>query len=192
METSGTDNTYLYMAIVLGEGEINGITEIRIDDKTVTFASSLADNTAVEVNSSDGNFYKDSENEEYLDYLYQITNGSSFLTKKFIEFNFYEINDHFKALLNNKNKIKSNTASHYIDYLQKFKNIEQVIPVFFNYLQLLISDEIKKLCYKNENKLVIRLLNVYTVIESINKNNMKLNLDFENIVISLFHKLKYE
>ena len=33
------------------------------------------------------NFYKDSENEEYLNYLYQITNGSSFLTKKFIEFN---------------------------------------------------------------------------------------------------------
>ena len=26
METSGTDNTYLYMAIVLGEGEINDIT----------------------------------------------------------------------------------------------------------------------------------------------------------------------
>ena len=138
------------------------------------------------------NFYKDSENEEYLNYLYQITNGSSFLTKKFIEFNFYEINDHFKVLLKNQNKIKSNTATHYIDYLQKFKNIEKAIPAFLNYLQLLVSDEIKKLCYKNENKLVIRLLNVYTVIESINKNNMNLNLDFENIIISLFHKLKYE
>ena len=138
------------------------------------------------------NFYKDSENVEYLNYLYQITNGSSFLTKKFIEFNFYEINDHFKVLLKNQNKIKSNTASHYIDYLQKFKNIEKAIPAFLNYLQLLVSDEIKKLCYKNENKLVIRLLNVYTVIESINKNNMSLNLDFENIIISLFYKLKYE
>ena len=138
------------------------------------------------------NFYKDSENEEYLNYLYQITNGSSFLTKKFIEFNFHEINDHFKVLLKNQNKIKSNTASHYINYLQKYKNIEQVIPAFLNYLQLLVSDEIKILCYKNENKLVIRLLNVYTVIESINKNNMSLNLDFENIIIYLFHKLKYE
>ena len=138
------------------------------------------------------NFYKDSENEEYLNYLYQITNGSSYLTKKFIEFNFYEINDHFRVLLKNRNKIKSNTAIHYIDYLQKFKNIEQVIPAFLNYLQLLVSDEIKKLCYKHENKLVIRLLNVYIVIETINKCNMTLNLDFENIVISLFHKLKYE
>ena len=60
METSGTDNTYLYMAIVLGEGEINDITEIRIDDKAVTWASDLADNTAVEVGSGDSNFYKDS------------------------------------------------------------------------------------------------------------------------------------
>ncbi len=60
METSGTDNTYLYMAIVLSEGEINGITEIRVDDKVVTFASSLADNTEVEVASSDGNFFKNS------------------------------------------------------------------------------------------------------------------------------------
>ena len=61
METSGTDNTYLYMALVMCEGEINGITEIRVDDKVVTFASSLADNTAVEVGSSDANFYKNSE-----------------------------------------------------------------------------------------------------------------------------------
>ena len=60
MQTSGTDNTYLYMAIVLCEGEINDITEIRIDDKPVTFASDLADNTAVEVGSGDSNFYKDS------------------------------------------------------------------------------------------------------------------------------------
>ena len=60
METSGTDNTYLYMALVMCEGEINGITEIRVDDKVVTFASSLADNTEVEVASSDSNFFKNS------------------------------------------------------------------------------------------------------------------------------------
>ena len=61
VETSGTDNTYLYIALVLAEGEINDITEIRIDDKVVTFASSFSDGTAVEVDSSDTNFYKNSE-----------------------------------------------------------------------------------------------------------------------------------
>ncbi|BAQ91279.1 phage tail protein [uncultured Mediterranean phage uvMED] len=61
METSGTDNTYLYMAIVMAEGEINDIEEIRVDDKVVTWASALSDGTAVEVGSGDSNFYKNSE-----------------------------------------------------------------------------------------------------------------------------------
>ena len=61
METSGTDNTYLYMAIVMSEGEINDIEEIRVDDKAVTWASSLSDGTEVEVGSGDSNFYKNSE-----------------------------------------------------------------------------------------------------------------------------------
>ena len=61
METSGTDNTYLYMAIAMAEGEINSIEEIRVDDKAVTFASSLSDGTEVEVGSGDSNFYKNSE-----------------------------------------------------------------------------------------------------------------------------------
>jgi hypothetical protein len=61
VETSGTDNQYLYIAIILAEGEINDVKAIKIDDKTVTFASSFSDNTAVEVASSDANFYKGGE-----------------------------------------------------------------------------------------------------------------------------------
>ena len=60
----GTTNQYLYMAIVMCEGEINSIEEIRIDDKVVTWASSLSDGTEVEVNSSDSNFYKADPNVE--------------------------------------------------------------------------------------------------------------------------------
>jgi hypothetical protein len=61
METSGTDNTYLYMAIVMAEGEINSIEEIRVNDTAVTWASALSDGTEVEVGSGDSTFYKDSE-----------------------------------------------------------------------------------------------------------------------------------
>ena len=60
MESSGADNASLYMALVLCEGEINDITSIKIDDKTVTWSGDLADNSQVTVNTSDGNFYKDS------------------------------------------------------------------------------------------------------------------------------------
>jgi hypothetical protein len=61
VETSGSDNTYLYITLVLSEGEISDISEIIIDDKTVTWSADLADNTQVTVNSSDTNFYKNSE-----------------------------------------------------------------------------------------------------------------------------------
>jgi len=59
LETSGTDNEFLYMALILCEGEINSIEEIRVDDKVVSFDGALSDNTQRSVASSDGNFYKD-------------------------------------------------------------------------------------------------------------------------------------
>ena len=59
LETSGTDNEFLYMALVMCEGEINAISEIRVDDKVVTFTGAMADNTQRTVASSDSNFYKD-------------------------------------------------------------------------------------------------------------------------------------
>nr|BAR20259.1 phage tail protein [uncultured Mediterranean phage uvMED] len=59
LETSGSDNEFLYMAIILCEGEINSIEQIRVDDKVVTFDGALSDNTQRSVASSDGNFYKD-------------------------------------------------------------------------------------------------------------------------------------
>ena len=62
VESSGTDNQYLYMAGVLCEGGGNGIEsieEIYINDKLVTWSGSLTDGTVRTVNSSDSNFYKD-------------------------------------------------------------------------------------------------------------------------------------
>ena len=52
LETSGTDNQYLYGAIVLAEGQINAITEIRVDDDAVTFSGAIADGTQITSNDS--------------------------------------------------------------------------------------------------------------------------------------------
>jgi len=62
VESSGTDNAYLYMAGVLCEGGGNGIEsvdEIYINDKLVVWSGALTDGTVRTVNSSDTNFYKD-------------------------------------------------------------------------------------------------------------------------------------
>jgi hypothetical protein len=64
VESSGTDNQYLYVAGILCEGGGSGITaidEVYVDDKLVTFDGSLTDGTLRAVSSSDTNFYKNSE-----------------------------------------------------------------------------------------------------------------------------------
>jgi hypothetical protein len=62
VETSGSDNKYLYFAGVLCEGGGAGITsidEIYVDDKLVIFDGALTDGTLREVSDKDKNFYKD-------------------------------------------------------------------------------------------------------------------------------------
>ena len=61
LETSGTDNEFLYMAIILSEGEIDDITKIFINDNEVSWSGDLSDNTERTVASDDANYYKESE-----------------------------------------------------------------------------------------------------------------------------------
>ena len=56
LQTSGSDNSYLYMALVLGEGEINSVEQIFIDDKLVTWSGALTHGTERLNNTSDNNF----------------------------------------------------------------------------------------------------------------------------------------
>jgi hypothetical protein len=58
LESSGTDNEFLYMALVLGEGEIASVEKIFINENEVTFTGALSDNTERTVAASDSNFYK--------------------------------------------------------------------------------------------------------------------------------------
>jgi len=60
VETSGSDNQYLYVAGVLCEGEIESIESIFIDDREVTFDGALTHGTTREIDSSDSVYYKDS------------------------------------------------------------------------------------------------------------------------------------
>ena len=43
IETSGTDNEFLYIALVLSEGEIESVDKIYIDDKEVTSSGTLTE-----------------------------------------------------------------------------------------------------------------------------------------------------
>tara|TARA_Y100000004_G_scaffold24635_1_gene24809 strand:+ start:1887 stop:4829 length:2943 start_codon:yes stop_codon:yes gene_type:complete len=65
LETSGADNQYLYMAIVLAEGEIDSVTTLFVNDQQVTLSGALTNGTQRTVASSDANFY-DTENSNSL------------------------------------------------------------------------------------------------------------------------------
>jgi hypothetical protein len=58
LESSGTDNQFLYMALVLCEGEITSVEKIFINENEVTFSGALSDNTERTVGSSDSNYFK--------------------------------------------------------------------------------------------------------------------------------------
>jgi len=61
IESSGTDNEYLYVAGVVCEGEIEEIEQIFVDDKRVIFDGDLDHGVVREVSGGDANFYKDNE-----------------------------------------------------------------------------------------------------------------------------------
>ena len=60
METSGTDNEFLYMIFALCEGGVESCEQIYIDDKLVTWSGALTHGTERLVGTSDSNFYQDS------------------------------------------------------------------------------------------------------------------------------------
>jgi hypothetical protein len=62
VESSGSDNINLYIAGILcegGNGGIESVEEIYVDDKLVTWSGVLSNGTVRTVNSSDTNFFKD-------------------------------------------------------------------------------------------------------------------------------------
>ena len=80
VESSGSDNAYLYIAGVIcegGNGGIESIDEIYIDDKLVTWSGSLTNGTLRTVNSSDTNFYKEGASLISVQAFYGLDNQSA-------------------------------------------------------------------------------------------------------------------
>jgi hypothetical protein len=80
VESSGSDNAYLYMAGVIcegGNGGIESIDEIYIDDKLVIWSGSLTNGTLRTVNSSDTNFYKEGASLISVQAFYGLDNQSA-------------------------------------------------------------------------------------------------------------------
>ncbi len=122
--------------------------------------------------------------------LLNLTNGSLSLSRKFIDYDLHEIQDHFKELLNDRKLIKSNTASHYSNFISKKFNKDDDISVFFDYIYLITSYEVKSMARQGKEKEVLNLLKISEIVKTYRNYFKRLNLDYTTLIISLFFKMK--
>ena len=122
--------------------------------------------------------------------LFNLTNGSLSLSKKFINYDLHEIQDHFKELLNDRKLIKSNTASHYSDFISKTFNKDDDISIFFDYIYIITSYEVKFMAREGKEKEVLNLLKILEIVKTYRNYFKSLNLDYDTLIISLFYKMK--
>ena len=122
--------------------------------------------------------------------LYKLTNGSLSLSRNLINYELYEIQDHFKKLINNRKLIKSNTASHYSNFISKTFNKDDDISIFFDYIYLITSSEVKLMAQQEKHKEVHSLLKILEIVKTYRNYFKRLNLDYTTLIVSLFYKMK--
>jgi len=122
--------------------------------------------------------------------LFNLTNGSLSLSRNFINHELYEIQDHFRELLNDRKLIKSNTASHYSNFISKMFTKDEDISIFFDYIYLITSCEVKTMAGQGKEKEVLNLLKISEIVKTYRNYFKSLNLDYTTLIVSLFYKIK--
>ena len=123
-------------------------------------------------------------------YLYELTRGSLDISRSYINNDFRDIDDHLQKIYEDKNNIKSNTAYHYISFLNNKGGDKDLILSFFDYLILkkilFIKNSIKSLHY---NK-IDRFISMTNELKKLKERYITFNLSFEHILIHYFNRLK--
>lgn len=123
-------------------------------------------------------------------HLLNLTHGSLSLSRNFINYELFEIQDHFKALINDRKLIKSNTASHYSNFISKTFNKEDDITIFFDYIYLITCFEVKVMAKQAKEKEVLNLLKIAEIVRTYRNYFKRLNLDYVTLIVSLFYRIK--
>ena len=112
------------------------------------------------------------------------------IISNFINHELYEIQDHFKELLNDRKLIKSNTASHYSNFISKMFTKDEDISIFFDYIYLITSCEVKTMARQGKEREVLNLLKISEIVKTYRNYFKSLNLDYTTLIVSLFYKIK--
>ena len=125
-------------------------------------------------------------------YLYELTRGSLNISRSYINNDFRDIDDHLQKIYENNNSIKSNTAYHYINFLNNKGGDKALIISFFDYLILkkilYIKSSINNLHYTK----IDRFISMANELKKLKERYITFNLSFEHILIHYFNLLKQQ
>ena len=125
-----------------------------------------------------------------IDDLFKLSKGSIDFSRKYIDYNFREMDDHLDSILIDPNNIKPNTADHYINFAKNNIDSNDDMETFFKFIALKINKLSIRACAENNKILLDRLLKNYYTILSIKEKYLTFNLNFEHTIIAYFYLVK--
>ena len=125
-----------------------------------------------------------------IDDLFKLSKGSIDFSRKYIDYNFREMDGHLDSILIDPNNIKPNTADHYINFVKNNIDSNDDMETFFKFIALKINKLSIRACAENNKILLDRLLKNYYTILSIKEKYLTFNLNFEHTIIAYFYLVK--
>ena len=122
--------------------------------------------------------------------LFKLSKGSIDFSRKYIDYNFREMDDHLDTILLEPKNIKPNTAWHYINFVKNNIDSNDEMEVFLKFIALKINKLSINACAENNKNLLDRLLKNYYTILKIKKRYLTFNLNFDHVIIAYFYLIK--
>ena len=171
--------------IIINHNQKSLIPTIRSRSQIIKFKSTNKDDY---INSIKKDFINLSSNE--IDDLFSLSKGSIDFSRKYIDYNFREMEDHLESILLDPINIKPNTAYHYINFVKNNIDTNEEMEVFLKFIALKINKLSINACTKNNKNLLDRLLKNYYSILKIKDRYLTFNLNFDHTIIAYFYLLK--
>ena len=171
--------------IIINHNQKSLIPTIRSRSQIIKFKSTNKDDY---INSIKKDFINLSNNE--IDDLFSLSKGSIDFSRKYIDYNFREMEDHLETILLDPINIKPNTAYHYINFVKNNIDTNEEMEVFLKFIALKINKLSINACTKNNKNLLDRLLKNYYSILKIKDRYLTFNLNFDHTIIAYFYLLK--
>ena len=130
--------------------------------------------------------YNDIEHEDF-NYMYSLTKGSLSLYNDYLKYNFREIDDHLTSLIKDRSLVKSNTADHYIKFLDNESPDREIVKSFMNFFILKISLIIREnTIYLTSSKIKF-LLNKIDQLKDLKEKFVTFNLAHDHLLLHYFN-----